>query len=198
MIAFLGGIPNLISIDPVPQFDQDPKQRQGQVPPSPQPGGQYSPHQNPGSPSFPPNFPVPFDNVDPIKGLAFLEYIRFLLEVYPLAVDEKPKCDLTKFGKCTCVNPPEFTQDGRGNCNLGKKYTSFILSVRSRFFFHVDLFPCRSQESRNPTLRSGATSTLSLDTRSKFVPTLDLQNLGLDTTGLDSPALLNRRRLYDA
>ena len=28
-------------------------------------------------------------------------------------------CDLSAFPDCTCANPAEFTQDGRGNCNLG-------------------------------------------------------------------------------
>jgi len=28
-------------------------------------------------------------------------------------------CDLSSFPDCTCANPAEFTQDGRGNCNLG-------------------------------------------------------------------------------
>jgi len=28
-------------------------------------------------------------------------------------------CDLSAFPDCTCATPAEFTQDGRGNCNLG-------------------------------------------------------------------------------
>jgi len=28
-------------------------------------------------------------------------------------------CDPKKWGKCTCMSPAEFSDDGRGNCNLG-------------------------------------------------------------------------------
>lgn len=29
------------------------------------------------------------------------------------------KCDPDKWAKCTCISPAEFTDEGRGNCNLG-------------------------------------------------------------------------------
>ena len=39
-------------------------------------------------------------------------------------------CDLSAFPDCTCATPAEFTQDGRGNCNLG--VTKPDLQVRRR------------------------------------------------------------------
>jgi len=32
---------------------------------------------------------------------------------------DQGSCDPSKWSKCTCVSPAEFTDDGRGNCNLG-------------------------------------------------------------------------------
>jgi len=32
---------------------------------------------------------------------------------------QEDKCDLDKWSKCTCISPAEFTDEGRGNCNLG-------------------------------------------------------------------------------
>ena len=55
---------------------------------------------------------------DPERGLAFLEYIKFLLETYP-RVDCTDDCDLSRFRRCTCVSPSMYTHDGRGNCNVG-------------------------------------------------------------------------------
>ena len=59
---------------------------------------------------------------DPARGLFYLEYIRYLLEFYPQPKGGPygaPTCDLSQFSQCTCTDPPMFTSDGRGNCNLG-------------------------------------------------------------------------------
>jgi len=32
---------------------------------------------------------------------------------------DQGSCDPSKWSKCTCLSPAEFTDDGRGNCNLG-------------------------------------------------------------------------------
>jgi len=64
--------------------------------------------------------------VDPAAGLAFLEYVRFLLHYYqrncPVGGQHgggPSQCDFTRYKKCTCKSPAQFSPDGRGNCNLG-------------------------------------------------------------------------------
>ena len=57
-------------------------------------------------------------------------FLRFLLENYPsrtqcpgvwgpgVGAGSNP-CDFTRWRRCQCNSPAVFTDDGRGNCNLG-------------------------------------------------------------------------------
>lgn len=63
--------------------------------------------------------------LDPDRGLENVKYIEYLLMNYPMGRGLKRRkkpmdaCDVKRFKKCTCIDPPMFTKEGRGNCNVG-------------------------------------------------------------------------------
>ena len=71
-----------------------------------------------------PSQPVPpTQNVSPVQpptqALEEVEaYIQFRL-AQGGGGNNGGECDLSRYSDCTCANPAEFTDDGRGNCNLG-------------------------------------------------------------------------------
>ena len=61
-------------------------------------------------------------------------------------------CDLSAFPDCTCANPAEFTQDGRGNCNLGvtKPDLQVWCYVDSNFGHPTHVCPDARESSSRP------------------------------------------------
>ena len=65
--------------------------------------------------------------LDPDRGLENLSYLEYLLLNYPMGRGLRPRkrkkamdaCDMRRFKKCTCIDPPIYTSEGRGNCNVG-------------------------------------------------------------------------------
>ncbi|CAB4067468.1 unnamed protein product [Lepeophtheirus salmonis] len=55
-------------------------------------------------------------SLDPVVGLDHLDYIAELLENYPTCGDS---CDVSRWKGCTCAYPATYSEDGRGNCNVG-------------------------------------------------------------------------------
>lgn len=63
--------------------------------------------------------------LDPDRGLENVNYLEYLLINFPMGRGLRPRrkpmdmCDPRRYKTCTCIDPPVYTEEGRGNCNVG-------------------------------------------------------------------------------